>query len=245
MKALVETINNKKVFKVRNSGTKRKYYKYYYETYVTPVGTPTIIENVASNFTASSYLRLFPFSPASSAIEAVVHIKTGDTIANEGIMGGIGDSEGFSPFYIYNNYWVAYLSSNGTSWNLANSRQIMPITTNTEYILKCTFNGSEYTFSSYENYANNKIWIIKNTLSSTASIYGGLTLQLGNNRGQNNPFSGEIYLDDCYIKLGSYLLWQGAKQVYTESTSSDYDFYRDVDCYKTLKSWEKGQYYGN
>lgn len=174
------------------------------------IGNSTIIKDyIASNFSASSYIDTgYKFSPGNNTWEYGVKIKTGTTFAWSGIVGSVGNSNGCTPFYIDGSgYWVTYLSSTGSSWDIASAMPIMQLNTNTTYWLKVQFTGTQYKFS----YSLDGVeWKIARKLDSTLKIYNGLTVHLGNNRGTNSPFNGAIDLSSFYIKINGKYDFNGA-----------------------------------
>lgn len=171
------------------------------------VGTPTITEDlIVSNFSSSSYINTgYQFTPGDSTWEYHVKITTpASSSGTGGIVGGLGNKAGCTPFYYANGNWATYLSSTGSSWDLLNGIIIMPLSPNTTYWLKTTYNGSSYIYS-YS--LDGKEWTIAKTFTKNATVYGGLTVHLGNNRGQNSPFKGTIDLSSFYIKIDDKVVY--------------------------------------
>ena len=171
----------------------------------TKVGNPIVdIETgVALGFGDSDYLQIKPFVTNGSPWEYYIKFTTGSSTSTQGIATCVGSSDGCSPFYIDNGNLMAFLSSNGSSWNIAGSEIIMSISTNTTYKMKAEFTGTEYNWYLWENNS----WTLKKTITSSLAIYDGLTMLLGNNRGQNNPFGGAIDLSETYITIGGNTWW--------------------------------------
>lgn len=179
--------------------------KNYDKTKYNIIGNSVIVKDgIASNFSDSSYIDTgYKFSPGNNTWEYGVKIKTGTAFPWCGIVGSVGGSNGCTPFYMDGTgYWIAYLSSTGSSWDIASATPIMQLNTNTTYWLKVQFTGTQYIFS----YSLDGVeWKIARKLDSTLKIYNGLTVHLGNNRGNNSPFNGEIDLSSFYIKInGKY-----------------------------------------
>lgn len=167
---------------------------------------------ILSGFVGNSYALIEPeFSPAAAPIEAVVEFTTGDQIAATfGVMGGVGNADGFTPFYVVGAQAVGFLSSSGKVWDLASNLPVgVPVQAKSTYRLKCSWDGKGYTWSVWRGK-----WIIAKELPNVKPVYGGLQLQLGTNRGQNSPLVGTIDLNKCYIKVGGKLWWEGVKGAY-------------------------------
>ena len=180
----------------------------FYKSNVTVVGSLTDNIGVLSGFSANDYATIGTFSPSSNTIEAVLEFTTSSSLSSSmGLLGGLGSQDGFTPFYIDSSgYLVGYISSNGLSWNILDkTNPIMPLSPNTTYRVKCEFTGSAYKWYLLEN----ESWTLVKTVNSSDPVYGGLTLQLGTNRGQNSPFNGTINLNESYIKVGDSIWWQG------------------------------------
>lgn len=171
----------------------------------TKVGSPTINTEtgVVSGFSSSNYLTLGTFSPQGNTWEYYIKFTTGSSTSAQGLSTCVGSSNGCSPFYIDNGNLIAFLSSNGNSWNIASSETIMSISANTTYKMKAEYTGTAYNWYLWQNNA----WILVKTISNSTPCYDGLTMLLGNNRGQNNPFGGTIDLSETYITIGGNTWW--------------------------------------
>lgn len=185
----------------------------YDESKYTIVGTPTVTsDGIASNFSSTSFIKTgYNFSPENNVWEYHLKIKTGSVAPNGGIVGSIGTtgySNGCTPFYSFNGNWIAYLSSVGNAWDIAGGKTIMKLETNTTYYLKAEFTGTQYIFSYSMDDVN---WDVALTIDSTKTIYNGLNVHLGNNRGANTPFNGEIDLSSFYIKINGRYAFIGSK----------------------------------
>lgn len=208
------------------------------------------IENgVVGSFTSANYLKLpEAFSPEDKSWETVIEFTTNDKVStDQGILGGLGDYEGCTPLYIASSKWVIYLSSNGSSWNIADNLTVMPLLANTKYKCKVEFTGNEYVCSSY-NFDTGE-WEVKKTIASTSTIYGGLTQQIGTNRGKGQPFLGTIDLTQSYIKINDEIWWQGGtgdvtlkagSKLFVPNGFSDYDYYK----YQVTKVGTPSLYHG-
>jgi hypothetical protein len=178
---------------------------------------------ILSGFTASSYAKMpFYWTSGASRIEAVIKISVTSTTATQGIWGCVGSKDAFTPFYLHTqtNSISAYISSNGTQWNIEdmtspsvpNVNYVYPLSTG-EFILKITYSN----LSGYSHFRHQSgAWVACGTISNTASPYGEAALvpQLGTNRGSNNPFLGTIDLNYTYLMRDGELWWEGVAGAY-------------------------------
>lgn len=186
------------------------YYHYNVETGVydnyTIVGSPTIdtATGIVSGFSASDYLQIKPFITNGSAWEYYIKFTTGSSIStDQGITTCVGSSDGCDPFYIVGGNLVCYLSSTGSSWNIASGTVIMPLLANTTYKMKAEYTGTAYNWYLRQN----DEWTLVKTIFNSNPTFDGLTMLLGNNRGQALPFLGTIDLSECEIKINGNLWW--------------------------------------
>lgn len=125
---------------------------------------------------------------------------------------------------IRNGKFELFLSSTGTSWDIASNVQpAFAIEANTVYgvILKCTYKSNQYTYSLYANKTwtsdlnDNKIW----TLTTDKRLYDNAYyahrayISWGNNSWGVNaqaPFLGTINITKCAVYgYGTNLIWSG------------------------------------
>jgi len=87
------------------------------------------------------------------------------------------------------------------------------------YTINTTTNDTAtYNINSQDAYKYHRIWIVQSDY--TANYY-------------------------YYYTAFTQLDITAQERLVVESTESDYDFYKDIYTYKAMKSYEKGQYYGN
>lgn len=172
----------------------------------TEIGSPTVLDGVASGFSTSNYLKLPTFSPGNKSWEMVYKFTTGSSVSSQyGIVTNLGTGDSVAPLYIGSSSSLNFfLSSNGTSWNITNSKPILTVQANTTYKIKLEFTGSAYNAYSFEN----NQWVLKNTVISSIPIYGGISLVFGNNRASGYSFNGSIDLNETYIKINN-TVWFG------------------------------------
>lgn len=175
---------------------------------------------ILSGFTGSSYATMpFYFTSGASSLEAVCSV-TASTNNEAGIWGCVGSTNAFTPFYIPNskNYISAYISSNGSSWNISDPvwsssyvAYVSPVVGT--HLLKIVYSNAD----GYRQYRfDNGGWTLCGSIANTAPPYGSssLVMQLGTNRGQNNPLNGTIDLNYTYLMRDGQLLWEGAPGAY-------------------------------
>ena len=173
---------------------------------------------ILSGFTSSSYAKIrYPFAPKDATVEAVMEFTTGETIGGTGgLLVGLGAKNGFSPFYISSGHVLGFLSSDGSTWNIAKGVDLgITLKPRTTYRVKCSWNGKVYTWWLWSR--NN--WSSLKTLPSALHVFNGLELQFGTNRGIRDPFDGTINLNDSYICVGGKLWWEGVKGAYMNMTT--------------------------
>lgn len=178
---------------------------------------------VLSGFTSSSYAKMpFYWTSGASYIEAVIKVTTSSRPQDaRGIWGCVGQTDAFTPFYQTTVYgtrkFSAWISSDGSSWNVNNGGESTRIayanaTANSTFVMRIVFDGTGYTPFKWTSGA----WANMGKLTSTASPYGtsSLEMELGTNRGMNNPFDGTIDLNYTYLYRDGELWWEGVAGAY-------------------------------
>ena len=162
-------------------------------------GNPTITNKIISGFSSSNYIKFgLPFNPGNNSWEAVLKFTTGSDInTSQGLFTSLG-SNGASPFFISSGNLKAYFYNGGTIF-----LDLFSLDINTEYTIKAVFDGSSYKWYSLEN----SEWVLKYTLNSSASVFGGRVPVLGNDKGSESPFLGSMDLSECYIKVNGLDWW--------------------------------------
>lgn len=169
------------------------------------------------------------FDPGDSPWEIKMHFKTPSQWAssnNNAVFGNSQDLDFKVPVFEISaedgGKTHLWLTSNGTSWDILNSTT-GPGTyvwqLNTEYWTKLEFTGTNYIFS----YSfNDNDYIADITVSSTTPIFvdGYNTIAIGSNlraSSINGSLGGEIYLEDCYFKVGDEIVWRPVTQTTAEN----------------------------
>ena len=179
---------------------------------------------VLSGFTSSSYAKLpFKWTAGATSVEACIRINTsGSPAAGRGIWGCVGSTDAFTPFYLADivgtKKVTTWLSSNGSTWDINDGGY----STRLWYVIAA--GDSAYTmrisFSPTTGYKcmafGSGSWSEITSISNASAPYGTTTLEmeLGNNRGQNNPFDGTIDLNYTYLYRDGELWWEGVAGAY-------------------------------
>lgn len=199
---------------------------------VTVVGSPTVSNGVVSGFSSANYLTLpEAFSPGSNTWEYVQRIKFSNISAQEHFIGC--RNHNFPLVKLYNSKFMMYVSSNGSSWNVASEKvgTFVP-TANTYYWIKLRFTGSAYILS-YST--NGSTFTDDITVSSTATIKGGSNIVIGNSWTDRPLTTGTVDLTQSYIKINNKLWWQGGtgkltlkknSKVYVPNGWTNYKYYK-------------------
>lgn len=198
---------------------KRFYYDYSNEANVTTVGNRSIVlDGVASNFKAASYLLLpdtFDIA-GGKPWEIVTCFETGSDVTTEGNLVGTN-------YYRYDPVSLSITSSHfilevcsGTGTTVFEAKGSYAVQPNTKYWLRAYFNGSEYIV---EYSLDGVDYVVDITKASTVSAYSQ-PLIIGGQAASDNgtvkfPWLGSIYLKECYVKIDGEYWWNGATDGYT------------------------------
>lgn len=169
-------------------------------------------KGILSDFANHSYAKIkAPFDPKDKSFEVVVEFTTGqhiDTVG--GILIGLGPRNGYSPLFISRQKLSGFLSSDGTTWNIAGNVPVgdvlKPMTT---YLVKSTWDRKAYSWYLYKGNAWAKEAVVLNEFPVAAT-----ELQFGTNRGEGYPFSGTVNLNKSYICIDGKVWWEGVKGAY-------------------------------
>jgi hypothetical protein len=191
----------------------RDYYKYGTEIDANVVGNfGRITDGIASGFNATNCLQVPEIiEVGSNTWERVIKISTGSDVNSEQtIWGASPDHQGLLLRIVDGSKLRLWLSTNGTSWDLANLvTSSLSISAYTTYYIKISFDGSQYLVDvstdgiSYTNYIT--------FTSSTPIIYQRICMGCHNYTGSafDTPFYGSIDLSKSYIKVGDDTVWDG------------------------------------
>ena len=170
-------------------------------------------KGIISGFANGSYAKIkAPIDPADRPFEIVVAFETGAAVdSSAGILGPVINYS-IAPFYIGRGQVECFVSSTGSSWDIAwRAPAGVILKPKTSYQLMFKHDGKCYTFY----IKNGSKWAkLKELPSKNAKIFGGVDLQFGLARALSEPFTGLIDLNKCYICIDGKLWWEGVKGAY-------------------------------
>lgn len=181
----------------------------------TKVGNVNINESkIASNFTSANYLKLGAvFNPSTYGWLMVFRVKTGSDVSSIHCINGSGvlsgaDFQGVCVVTLGNNF-VYYLSSTGSSWDIANEvHGATTIQPNTWYYVRIAYTGSLYSLSLSDDGIN---WTTDASTTSSTPIYvSSQPMLIGGsfyNSSNQSPWNGSIDLSQSYIKINGSGWW--------------------------------------
>lgn len=183
--------------------------KYPFETF----GSLTINEeNIASGFSSTNYIVFKePFNPKSNTWEQMWKITTGEDIVSvNNVLNRVPEnlSSGFC-FVIRDSKIGIYISSGTESYDIANSLwSEQTLEPNTTYYIKNSFDGSKYSMDISTDKINFTNYI---TVESTLTI-SPIKNKIGAYGTEEHHFKGLIHLNECYIKIGDEIWWEGKQR---------------------------------
>ena len=199
---------------------------------VTVVGSPTVSSGVVSNFSSANYITTTKnFTPGSSIWEWMLKINMSQVSGTQLMFGG--KNHEIPLIGIVGSKFRLFLSSNGTSWNIASGTYgTHTLTVDTNYWVKLRFTGSAYILS-YST--DGSTFTDDITVSSTATQVGGYPLIIGYGWTDNPTTKGTVDLSGCYIKIGGTTTWRGGtgkltlkkgSKVYVPNGYTSYKYYK-------------------
>jgi hypothetical protein len=169
----------------------------------TIVGSPTIVDGVVSGFNNSNYLKIDNAIILSQADDWEIKIKigtnTGSYILGSNLQNIITCSIGTSSLY---------LSSNGSSWDIASGVGLSSRIPENSY-LRLRFTGTHYIL---DYSTDNVTWTTCADVTSSSKLSSSLSyLRIGNwgGGGDTTLFTGTIDLKETYIKINNKLWFNG------------------------------------
>lgn len=164
------------------------------------------------------------FDPGNSPWEIKMHFKTPSQWTSTGgdLLGASQEENCKVPNLAWNSDhdFILNLSSTGTSLDIASEvTGTYTYQLNTEYWMKLEFTGTNYIVS----YSfNDNDYVNDVTVASTTPIFvdDHNTIAIGNNlyiSSSSESFGGEIYLEDCYFKVGDEIVWRPVTQTTAEN----------------------------
>lgn len=173
-------------------------------------GSLSFTNGVLSGFSASNYATLpAAFNPGSEPWEMVWNATTGASTNVDTRICSINNVYGVH-FGIQNDsHWKIWLSTSGTSWDLANGQPgTYTLLPNTTYWVKIAWDGSNYTVA-YSLTGEAGSYITDITVASTSPLqFTGNTAGIGNLPLGNAPWDGSINLKNSYIKINDETWWR-------------------------------------
>ena len=177
------------------------------------IGDLTISSGNVSGFTAADYLQ-FPYewNFGNYGWEILLQFTTASDVTTQQ---NILDSYYGVAFAISSGKFVLSLSSNGTSWDIANaSTGTYTVEASTTYTIKISWNGSNYKLAyslDSENFTDD-ITVSSTTVHNATQEYVGGSPNLFGS-GTAHPFSGTINLNKWSLKVNDLLVWLGMDDV--------------------------------
>ena len=194
----------------------------------TVVGSPTITDNVVSGISLGNFLTMPEvFNPGYDSWEIVIRAKTAATRSHRDWLIGSGNTAGQDCGYIAmglenNGKPLLYLSSNGSSWDIASAvtgSTILDI--DTYYLFRLRFIRvlPELACYIYDISSDNgQSWTEEIKISNTYSIFvTTIPYAIGisyYSRSPNQFWAGSIDFSQSYIKIDGKYWWKGTKPGY-------------------------------
>lgn len=178
-----------------------------YDTNFTVVGNPTInySTGVVSGFSAGDYLTTSePFNPSSNPWEIVICSSMNNTSGTTFFMGSRDSNLSFIIGAVSGVLYM-WLSSNGSSWNIASGEHTYNIScpTSVYFYLKLSFTGTKYSLEVSTDKIN---WQTAAEVSSSSNMYPSEIL-LGNCYDLGGELDGSIDLSETYINVNGVSWW--------------------------------------
>lgn len=179
------------------------------------IGTLTDNSGVISGFSADNFA-LLPFDKSltsASSWEFVIGFNVDNWQTGQVLLGykQFGSGRYKSPqVYLHNQYIELSLSSNGTSWDIADDvYSTYTLSANTDYLMKLKFTGSAYIVEISSDNGSN--WTTYTTVNSSTKCYGlvGTSLGCGGGGGAMLPYTGTIDLTKTYFNIDGSRIWNG------------------------------------
>ena len=171
-------------------------------------GSPTIVLGVITSWNSSKYAYIGDsFNPGTSDWEFQVLYRTSSTAATQWIFCS-GSPVGIGLGITSANKVCCYLSSNGSSWDIANNIQSSDsVAVGVYYYFKVSFSQSVYRVEvSTDGITFNEFITVDSSSSiSSSSIRFGIS----NSGGYSNLSGACLDLKQSFIKIGGSIWWTG------------------------------------
>ena len=182
------------------------------------VGSPSIIDNVLypANSNGGYIKNKRTFSP-SGAWKMQFKIKINENTSTHNIFMTTDENgdrvRSIQCQALYNSQngiqILFYISSNGSTWDIASSRGPTNVPASTEYFIELEFTGSAYIISYSTD--NGATWTQQNNIESSTAINGGVYFAIGCEQGTALPVDADIDLTALKVWDGSDIWWQAVR----------------------------------
>lgn len=176
------------------------YNKFYSQYQV--MGTLNVTNGIANYFSSDNYIRILNFQPGSSKWEITIKVLVTSNSTTQCIF-GCYENRYYCPYLrIYKGKLTLYLSSNGSSWNIAsNVTSSYTFTANTWHTVTLSWTGSQY-----------KVIVDGTThitVNSTAAIIrNSYPLCIGKYISSTYLSTGTVDLNNTYININNNKIWK-------------------------------------
>lgn len=185
------------------------------ELYKTPnltiVGNPTITQGQVSGFAHNKYLQ-FPFAldlTDATSISIVMNVTTDSDVTTQQ---NILNSYYGLALAVISGHFVLALSSNGTSWDIANAvTGTFDVEGSTTYFLRLGWTGTDYVLEVSTDGGDTwttDISVASTTIPHETQVYIGASDNLYGS-GTAHPFGGSVNLNSWVITYNGQVFWVG------------------------------------
>lgn len=182
----------------------------WFASHITKVGALVDNEGVLSGFTGTTVYATVPAPEASTSLfEMVVKVHTPASLnANMDFINCITAYKGMVARVATNGSINLWLSSNGTSWNIASGvASGVTLSADTDYWMKLSWDGENYLLS----YSLDGEEYVDGTPIANTNPLRIDTITLGGTSRENYPWKGTIDLNESYIKVDGETVWEGCE----------------------------------
>jgi hypothetical protein len=182
--------------------------------FINAVGSLTLSNGIIGGFTKGAYFKSDKlFSPQGYSWQIVRKIQTGSLGTIQGIFHSETSQLNIALKINTDGKLHLWLSSNGTSWNIASQAiSTLTLNANTDYLLSFVFDGNKYILSFVEyvdentSLDNASIYI---TIENSTPIISNIPFTEGNGYNASEPFTGSFDLKHCYNIVNGEIVWKG------------------------------------
>ena len=167
----------------------------------------TETDGVYSGFTASNYLRIIDeFNPGDKPWELMTKVTTGSNMKASEYWFGSENGDNGLLIAFQSGYLCWYLSSNGSSWDIASYQGRYNATSSTTtYLVRASYDLATYKLEVSTN--NGETWTTVSTINSTLKI-SPCYLFIGSAWDKSSSYlDGSIDLNETYIKVDGKYWW--------------------------------------